>query len=289
MTFRFGGTLVLEKQFLYPQPYLELIGKERVTGLPIVPTMTAILSNLKSLEGFDFSSVRYITNTAQALPAHHIRLLRTHMPQARIFSMYGLTECKRALYLPPELIDTKPDSVGIPMPNTEAWLEDDAGHRIGAPDEVGELIVRGTHVMPGYWNRPDESAKTLRPGRYPFERELKTGDLFRRDADGHLYFVSRKDDLIKTGGERVGPREVEDAIQSLPGVKEAAVIGVPDEVLGFAIKAFVVVREGASLTAADIVKGCQARIERYMVPKHVEFRSELPRTATGKLSKRDLA
>ncbi|MBL8514829.1 MAG: AMP-binding protein [Betaproteobacteria bacterium] len=289
MTFRFGGSLVLEKQFLYPQPYLELIGKERVTGLPIVPTMTAILANLKSLDEFDFSSVRYVTNTAQALPEHHIRMLRTKMPQARIFSMYGLTECKRALYLPPEWIDKKPGSVGIPMPNTEAWLEDDTGRHIDTPGEVGELIVRGTHVMPGYWNRPEENANTLRPGRYPYERELKTGDLFKRDADGHLFFVSRKDDLIKTGGERVGPREVEDAIMAMPEVKEVAVIGAPDEILGSAIKAFVVVKEGAALDAAQVVRFCQARIERYMAPKYVVFLDALPRTATGKISKRELA
>ncbi len=288
MAFAFGGTVVLEKQFMYPQSYLELITRERVTGLPIVPTITAILLNLKELATQDFSSIRYVTNTAQALPEHHIRTLRKAMPNARIYSMYGLTECKRVAYLPPELIDRKPTSVGIAIPGTEVWIESENGKVISNPGETGELIVRGAHIMPGYWNRPEESARYLRPGRYPWERELKTGDLFRQDEDGHLYFVSRKDDLIKTAGERVGPREVENVLHEIEAVKEAAVVGVPDDVLGSAIKAFLVLREGASLTEADVIRHCQQRMERFMVPKHVVFRSDLPKTTTGKISKKGL-
>jgi acyl-CoA synthetase (AMP-forming)/AMP-acid ligase II len=289
MLSRHGGTLVLERQFTYPAAYVELIVRERVTGLPIVPTLSAILIGANALASADLSSVRYITNTAQALPEAHIRALRQAMPAARIFSMYGLTECKRAAYLPPEWIDRKPGSVGVPMPNTEAWLEDEAGHVIDTPNVVGELVTRGTHVMAGYWNRTEESAAALKPGRYPFERVLKTGDLFRKDADGHFYFVSRKDDLIKTAGERVGPREVEDALHDIPGIEEAVVIGIPDEVLGQAIKAFVVLQPGVVLKPADIIRQCQARLERHMVPKLVEILDTLPRTATGKISRAGLS
>jgi acyl-CoA synthetase (AMP-forming)/AMP-acid ligase II len=210
------------------------------------------------------------------------------MPKARIYSMYGLTECKRVSYLPPELIDKKPTSVGIPIPNTEAWIEDDDGKVITEPGQAGELIVRGAHVMVGYWNRPEETAKCLRPGRYPYERELRTGDLFRQDEDGHLYFISRKDDLIKTAGERVGPREVENVLYELEAVKEAAVIGVPDEILGNAIKAFLVLHEDMALTEADVIKLCDKRLEKFMVPKHVVFVPELPKTSTGKIDKRRL-
>ncbi len=288
MAFRFGGTVVLEKQFLYPQTYLNLISAEKVTGLPIVPTMSAILLNLKDLETQDFSSVRYLTNTAQALPEHHIRRLRRVMPSARLYSMYGLTECKRVSYLPPELIDQKPTSVGIAIPDTEVWIEDENGAKITSPGTTGELIVRGAHVMAGYWNRPEETAKYLRPGRYPDERELRTGDLFRQDEAGHLYFVSRKDDLIKTAGERVGPREVENILYELEAVSEAAVIGVLDDILGNAIKAFLVLRDGETLTANDVIKHCQRRLEKFMVPKHVEFLAELPRTTSGKISKKGL-
>jgi long-chain acyl-CoA synthetase len=289
MAVRFGGTVVLEKQFVYPYKYIELVARERVTGLPIVPTITAILLNLKDLEQHDFSSVRYVTNTAQALPVHHIRRMRQVMPNARIYSMYGLTECKRVAYLPPELIDKKPTSVGIAIPNTEVWIEDEQGHRITAPGQSGELIVRGAHVMVGYWNRPEETARYLRPGRWPYERELRTGDLFRQDEDGHLYFISRKDDLIKTAGERVGPRDVENVLYEIEAVKEAAVIGVPDDVLGSAIKAFLALRDGASLTEAEVIKHCQQRLERFKVPKHVAFLPELPKTNTGKISKKGLS
>ena len=288
MAFHFGGTVVLEKQFMYPQSYIDLVRREKVTGLPIVPTITAILSNLRELLPHDFASVRYVTNTAQALPEHHIRLLRKVMPQARIYSMYGLTECKRVAYLPPELIDQKPTSVGIAIPDTEVWIEDGSGAVVTTPGQVGELIVRGAHVMPGYWNRPEETAKCLRPGRYPYERELCTGDLFRQDEDGHLYFVSRRDDLIKTAGERVGPREVENVLYELEAVKETAVIGVPDPLLGNAIKAFVVLREGMVLTDAAVIKHCMGRLEKFMVPKHVAFIAELPKTSSGKISKQSL-
>lgn len=289
MAFRFGGTVVLEKQFLYPYQYIALIKKERVTGLPIVPTITAILLNLHDLEQHDFSTVRYVTNTAQALPVHHIKRMRHVMPRARIYSMYGLTECKRVAYLPPELIDKKPTSVGVAIPDTEVWIEDDEGRVVTEPGRTGQLIVRGAHVMVGYWNRPEETAKYLRPGRYPYERELRTGDVFRQDEDGHLYFVARRDDLIKTAGERVGPREVENVLYELEPVKEAAVIGVPDDILGNAIKAFVSLRDGMTLSEAEIIKHCQARLERFMVPKSVAFLAELPKTTTGKISKQGLS
>jgi acyl-CoA synthetase (AMP-forming)/AMP-acid ligase II len=233
--------------------------------------------------------VRYVTNTAQALPVHHIRRLRQVMSGARIYSMYGLTECKRVAYLPPELIDKKPTSVGIAIPNTEVWIEDENGAVVTMAGQPGELIVRGSHVMVGYWNRPEETAKCLRPGRYPYERELRTGDLFRQDEEGHLYFISRMDDLIKTAGERVGPREVENVLYEIEAVKEAAVIGVPDELLGNAIKAFVSLRDGMRLTELEVIRHCQQRLEKFMTPKSVVFLSELPKTTTGKISKQGLS
>jgi long-chain acyl-CoA synthetase len=191
--------------------------------------------------------------------------------------------------LPPEFIDKKPTSVGIAIPNTEVWIEDEAGNRITTPGTPGELVVRGSHIMVGYWNKPEETAKCLKPGRYPYERVLMTGDLFKQDEDGHLYFISRKDDLIKTAGERVGPREIENVLYELEAVKEAAVIGVPDAILGQAIKVFLALREDAELTDVEVIKHCQKRLEKFMVPKFVEFRPELPRTSTGKISKKGLS
>jgi long-chain acyl-CoA synthetase len=161
MTFKFGGTLVLEKGFTYPAAVLKRIEQERVTGLPGVPTIFAVLLQM-DLSPYDLSSLRYITNTAAALPPSHILALRDKFPQATLYSMYGLTETKRTLYLPPEQLDRRPDSVGIAIPGTEVWLEDEMGRRLG-PDQVGELVIRGRHVMRGYWERPGGHGPALPP------------------------------------------------------------------------------------------------------------------------------
>lgn len=288
MPFRFGGRVVLERSFRYPYQLVGLLKKERVTGLPIVPTIAAGLVKLRSLDGYDLPDLRYITSTGQPLPPPHIERLREIFPTARIYSMYGLTECKRVSYLPPAELGRRPASVGKAMPGTEVWLADGAGERIAQPGEVGELVVRGPHVMRGYWNLPEETARVLRPGAEPGERVLHTGDLFRMDEEGFLYFVSRRDDLIKTGGERVSPKEIETVAHGLEGVAEAAAYGVPDEILGQAVHLAVTLREGAALTAADVLAHCARSLEKSMLPRHVEIRGELPRTATGKIARREL-
>jgi acyl-CoA synthetase (AMP-forming)/AMP-acid ligase II len=196
--------------------------------------------------------------------------------------MYGVSECKRVTYLPPEELDRRPTSVGRGMPNEQVFVVDEHGREVEA-GVVGELVVRGSNVMQGYWNRPEETAKVLRPGRYPWERVLHTGDLFMKDSEGFLYFVARKDDIIKSRGEKVSPREVEGVIYELPAVREVAVVGVPDAVLGQAIKAVVVQAPGHSLGAREVIAHCARRLENFMVPKHVEFRAELPKTVTGKI------
>lgn len=288
MPFRFGGTVVLEKSFLYPYQLIGLLKKERVTGLPLVPAIAALFLRLRSVEGYDLPHLRYITSTGQALPPGHVARLREVFPQAKLYSMYGLTECKRVSYLPPEELDGRPASVGRAMPGTEAWIVDEHGERVTRAGPVGELVVRGPHVMRGYWNLPAETARVLRPGPDPGERVLHTGDLFRMDEEGFLYFVARGDDLIKTAGERVSPKEVESVIHALDGVAEAAACGVPDEILGQAVKVVVTLREGAGLTVADVLDHCKRHLEKHMVPRHVEIRGELPRTATGKIARREL-
>ncbi len=285
MTFRFGGTLVLERGFIYPAAILKKMAAERVTGFPGVPTMFAILLQM-DLSPYDLSHLRYISNTAAALPPSHIQELREKFPDATIYSMYGLTETKRTLYLPPEQLDIRPGSVGIAIPDTEVWVEDEDGNRLGA-GEIGELVVRGRHVMRGYWEAPALTARRYRPGPIPGERVCYTGDLFRMDDEGFLYFVGRKDDIIKSRGEKVAPKEVENVLYGLPGVVEAAVVGVPDPILGEAVKAFVVV-DGANLTDGKVLAYCRANMEDYMVPKYVEFRDELPKTTSGKIKKTGL-
>ncbi len=286
MTFRVGGTLVLEDSFAFPVVTLERITTERVTGFPGVPTILAMLLRL-DLEAFDLSSLRYITNAAAALPLSHVQQLRRRLPWVTLYSMYGLTETTRALYLPPHLIDSKPGSVGVAIPGTETWLEDATGRRLG-PGEVGELVVRGRHVMRGYWEAPAATAERFRPGAVPGERLCYSGDLFRMDADGCMYFVGRKDEIIKSRGEKVSPKEVENVLHALPGVAEAAVLGVPDPILGQAIKA-VVVRTDSKLGASKVLAHCKAHLNDFLVPKIVEFRDSLPKTPSGKVRKKELA
>jgi amino acid adenylation domain-containing protein len=285
MVFKFGGTLVLERSFSFPAAILKRIEQERVTGLPGVPTIFAILQQM-DLSAFDLSSLRYLSNTAAALPPSHIKALQEKFPWTRLYSMYGLTETKRTLYLPPEQLAERPGSVGIAIPGTEVWIEDENGRRLG-PGEVGELVVRGRHVMRGYWNAPEATAARYRPGPIPGERLCYTGDLFRMDDAGYLYFVSRKDDIIKSRGEKVAPKEVENALYGLKGVVEAAVVGVPDPVLGQAIKAFLVT-DGSPLSEGQVLAHCKAHLEDFMIPRYVEFRSELPKTSSGKIKKTDL-
>jgi acyl-CoA synthetase (AMP-forming)/AMP-acid ligase II len=276
--------VVLEPSFAYPSAVLARVAAERVTGFPGVPTVFATMLAMKTIGSFDLSSIRYVTNTAAALPVKHVLALRDLFPHAKIYSMYGLTECKRCTYLPPADLDRKPDSVGIAIPNTELWIVDEHDRRLG-PGEVGQLVIRGATVMRGYWNKPEATARKLRPGPVPGEHVLYTGDLCRLDDEGYLYFVARTDDVIKSRGEKVAPKEVEAALHDIPGVSEAAVVGIPHELLGHAIKAFVVLEAGSALDATAIQRECRARLESFMVPHEIALRAELPKSANGKVDK----
>ena len=284
MSIKVGATLVLEKSFAFPQAIFAILRAEKVTGFPLVPTMAAMILNMKDLEPGSFPDLRYISNTAAALPPAHIERLRKLLPGVTIFSMYGLTECKRCTYLPPAFLDSKTGSVGIAIPNTEAFVVDETGRR-AAPGEVGQLVIRGPHIMQGYWDDPEATAKALRPGPNAWEKVLYTGDLFYADSDGFLFFVGRTDDIIKTRGEKVAPKEVEAVLSACAGVVEAIVVGRNDPLLGQSIHAIVVTSDLA-LTERDLIRHCARLLEEFMVPKSVEFRECLPRTDTGKVSRR---
>jgi acyl-coenzyme A synthetase/AMP-(fatty) acid ligase len=200
--------------------------------------------------------------------------------------MYGQTETKRALYLPPDQVERRPASVGIAIPGTEVWIENADGTRLGT-NGVGELVVRGRHVMRGYWDAVKATAERFRPSPLPGERVYYTGDLFRMDEEGYFYFVARKDDVFKSLGRKIAPKEIEDVICQLPGVVEAAVVGVPDPIMENRIKAFVVVA-GVMVTETQIQAHCRAHLEDYLVPKSVEFRRELPKTDSGKIKRESL-
>ncbi len=284
MSVMVGATLILEKSFAFPQKVLPLLASQRVTIFPLVPTMAALILQLRNFDPVWAFSVRTVTNTAAALPPAHIAKLQSLFPDARIFSMYGMTESKRCTWLPPEQLAQRPDSVGIAIPGTEVWVADEAGNKV-APNVIGELVVRGGHVMQGYWRNEEATAKALRPGPYAWERVLHTGDLFRMDEEGYCTFVGRKDDIIKSRGEKVSPKEIENVLYAMPGITEAAVVGVPDEILGRALKAIIVVSEEAKLSERDVIAHCVARLEDFMVPRMIEFRDSLPKTATGKIQR----
>jgi long-chain acyl-CoA synthetase len=285
MCAKVGATLILEKSFAFPQLILQKLKSERVTGFPLVPTMAALLLQMKDVQPGLFPHLRYITNTAAALPKAHIQRLRELFPTTQLFSMYGLTECKRCTYLPPAELDRRPESVGIAIPGTEAYVVNELGERV-APGVVGELVIRGAHVMKGYWGDEAATNRALKVGAYPWEKVLHTGDLFRADEDGFLYFVGRKDDIIKTRGEKVSPKEVENVLYELAGIREACVIGVPDAILGQAVKAIVAADDGIS--EADVIRHCRSRLEDFMVPTMVEFRGQLPKSENGKIARKEL-
>ncbi|UCD50461.1 MAG: acyl--CoA ligase [Phycisphaerales bacterium] len=281
-----GATVVIERSFLYPHLTLSRLAQENVTGFPLVPSIAAMLLRMENIGDYDFSTLRYITNAGAALPVGHLRRLRRLVPQAELFNMYGLTECVRVCYLSGAELDERPASVGHPMPNCEVRIVDEAGNTV-APGEPGELTIRGSNVMQGYWNDPEMSARTYHAGQYPVSRWLHSGDFFRTDEAGYLYFLGRRDDMIKTRGERVSPKEIEDVVCELESIVEAAAIGVPDDILGQAVKVFVVDGQG-TLSEKDIMRHCAKRLEPLMVPKYLEFVEALPKTGRGKINRREL-
>lgn len=279
-----GHCLLIERSFTFPFDVLKRIELHRATGFPALPTIYARLIQMAPFAGIDLSSLRYMTNAAAPLPAAHVRHIRELFPNVAFYSMYGQTECIRATYLDPGLIDAHPDSSGKAIPGCEATVIDDRGEP-APPGAVGELVIKGPNVMKGYWNRPEATAQKIRETGTPGIRLLHTGDLFRADHEGLLYFVGRTDDVFKVRGEKVSPREIENALCELPEVAEAAALGIDDPVDGQAVKLVLVLREGMTLPEQRIRQHCKARLEAIMMPKVIEIRSSLPKTDAGKLNR----
>jgi acyl-CoA synthetase (AMP-forming)/AMP-acid ligase II len=287
MSVTVGGTLLVEQSFIFPASIYRNIEKYQPTVFPGVPTIYAMMLTSAKENPLVFESVRRVTNTAAALPAEFIPGLQKIFPNALIFKMYGLTECKRVCYLEPELVNTKPASVGKAIPGTEVFLLTEDGKPAPA-GEPGILHVRGPHVMLGYWNKPELSNEMLRPGLLPYERVLCSNDLFVMDDEGFLYFQGRTDDIIKTRGEKVSPVEVENVIYKLNGIKEVAVFGMPDDVMGEAIVAYITLHTDSVLTEKEVLKECTARLEAFMVPQKVVFIESMPKSPNGKIDKKVL-
>jgi acyl-CoA synthetase (AMP-forming)/AMP-acid ligase II len=288
MTFWVGGTLILEKSFAYPNVTLKRMATEGATGFAGVPTIITLLLKM-DLSRYDLSQLRYISSVGAALPPGIIQQIRQRFPGVLLFSMYGLTEASYPLGLDPAQIEQRPTSVGKPLPGTQAWIIDEEGQRLG-PNQIGELVVRGGHVRSGYWGDPQNTAQRFRPGQLPGELFCFTGDLFYMDEEAYFYFVGRSDEIIKSGAKKVVPKEIENALYSLPGILEAAAIGVTDPILGQVIKALVVLDEQAraTLTVQDILRHCYQTLEEFKVPRQIEIRDSLPKTPSGKIKKTDL-
>lgn len=281
-----GGSLVVEQSFTFQQTIYQLIEKHKPTVFPGVPTIYAMMIATYKKKPFSLPCIQKITNTAAALPAAFLPDLQQIFPNALIFKMYGLTECKRVCYLEPELVNEKPDSVGKAIPGTEVFLLDADGHRAG-PGEKGILHIRGPHVMLGYWNKPELSQEMLRPGELPYERVLCSNDWFQTDEEGFLYFLGRNDDIIKTRGEKVSPLEIENILHQIPGIREAAVYGIPDPIMGEAIVACVCTN-GEAPDEKGIQRLCATKLEAFMIPHQVRFVPEMPKSTNGKIDKKIL-
>ena len=283
-----GSALIL-MTFTFAREIVQMLLRERVTGLAGVPTLWSLLAQPSStLSKQTLRDLRYITNTGGAMPQTILKTLRQTLTTTKIFLMYGLTEAFRSTYLPPEELDRRPTSMGRAIPDTEILVLREDGSQC-TPGEIGELVHRGPTVSMGYWGRPDDTARVLRPNPLlapelgDCERVCYSGDLVKMDEGGFLYFVGRRDTMIKSSGFRVSPTEVEDALFKTGKIRSAAVIGVPDDLLGQAIKAFVVPRDGEQIDQAQLISQCAERLPRYMLPKSIEVLDELPKTSSGKV------
>ena len=286
--FQQGATIVL-LNFAFAREVVQALVKERITGLAGVPTLWSLLVQPSSaLQKQPLPDLRYITNTGGAMPQPVLKVLRQALPGAKIYLMYGLTEAFRSTYLPPEELDRRPTSIGKAIPDTEILVLNDDG-RLCKPGETGELVHRGPTVSMGYWNRPEETARVLRPNPLlppqmgDGEKVCYSGDLVKTDEEGFLYFVGRRDAMIKSSGFRISATEIEDVLVETGKVGGAAAIGVPDDVLGQAIKCFVTPRDGEMLDTKALLAACAEKLPRYMLPKSIEVLSELPKTSSGKV------
>jgi len=265
-----GASLVLENNLLYPHNVLTTMASERATGFSGVPSTFAILLSRARIENYDLSSLRYLTQAGGAMAPAMIERLRKAVPHAKLFVMYGQTEATaRLAWLPPEMLDAKPGSIGIAIPGVKLELRDKQGQPV-ATGETGEIWASGENIMQGYWQDPELTRKVLVDGW------LKTGDLAHCDEDGYFYIDGRSADMIKTGANRISPKEIEEVILELDGVEEAVVVGVPDELLGQVIKAVVVPKPGAQIEIKQIRAHCWKHLAMYKVPKFIDFVAELP-------------
>ena len=284
-----GSTTVMI-DFRFGRDIVSRLSAERITGLAGVPSLWSLLAQPSSgLGKHPLPDLRFITNTGGAMPQNVLSQLRSTLPATDIFLMYGLTEAFRSTYLPPEELDRRPTSIGKAIPNTEILVIGEDG-QVCRTGEIGELVHYGPTVSLGYWGHPDLTRQVLRPhpfpqpGRDTGDLVCYSGDLVKTDEDGFLYFVGRRDNQIKSAGFRISPTEVEDVICRVAAIRQAAIIGVPDPVLGQHLVAFAIPEEQATeLDPSQVLAKCASELPRHMVPKQLVLVESLPMTSSGKV------
>ena len=285
-----GATLVLQRSHL-PADICRTLQQKSITGMAAVPPLwLQLLGDGSPFTQKEFPDLRYITNTGGVFPVKAVEQYRRLLPHVRIYLMYGLSEAFRSTYLPPEEIDKRPGSMGKAIPETTISVINDG--RECEVGEIGELVHRGPTVALGYWRDPETTARVFRPfsGSIAASSEVAvySGDYVKQDSDGFLYFVGRRDTMIKTQGFRVSPDEVEELILASGLVREAAALGEPDDVAGAVIAVHLVPKDPSTFSQSSLLDFCRREMPRHMVPKVVYLHEELPKTGSGKIDRKSL-
>jgi long-chain acyl-CoA synthetase len=276
-----GGAVVMQTR---PEirELLKLIDRYQPTQFPGVPALYQAFNQQPDIQRHRIHSIQFCLSGSAPLPVEVARRFE-ELTGAKVVEGYGLSETSPATHANPVAGERRSGSIGLPVPNTDQRVVDlGTGTTVLGPDEIGELAIRGPQVMLGYFGQPEETALVLRDGW------LRTGDIARIDRDGYAYIVDRKKDMIDVGGFKVYPREVEEVLFQHPGVADAAVVGVPEAARGEVVKAFVVRKPGASVTAEELIAFVRDRLAHYKAPRSVEFRDSLPRSAVQKVLRRVL-
>lgn len=295
--FHVGARVVL-LNYLLPRDVIKTIEREKVTGLTAVPPLYIQLTQLAWPESIT-DHLRYFANTGGRMPRETLDTLRRHLPSTKPFLMYGLTEAFRSTFLPPEEVDRRPDSIGKAIPNSEILVLREDGSPC-APNEPGELVHRGALVGMGYWNDPEKTAERYKPlpmhapgreaGLVLPEIAVFSGDTVRMDEDGFLYFIGRRDEMMKTSGYRVSPTEVEEVLYATRQVGECVAFGVDNDRLGQSIQVIATPPPDGDLDPTALLAECRVRMPAYMVPAGIEVRDgPLPRNPNGKIDRKTLA
>ncbi len=274
-----GATIILENRMIFPVKVIENIQNHKATAFYGVASTYAILLSRVKLKEYNLASIRYVTQAGGPMPPAHIEQIMEIMPNAKFFMMYGQTEATaRLAYIPAEKIKEKLGSAGKAIPGVELEIRDRHGKKLPAGQE-GEVYAKGENIMLGYWQNPEMTKSVLKDGW------LRTGDIAKMDADGYLYMTGRRTDMIKSGANRISPKEIEEKLAELDGVEESAAVGIPDEIMGQVIKVFVVKKENSDISKQCILRHCKEKMAQYKIPKEIQFISHLPKTPSGKLQR----